>query len=692
MNADEFTSIIGPALSAALERKGYTELTAVQEAVLDPELAGRDLRITSQTGSGKTVAIGFALRDLVLEACPAVKGVARPRALVVAPTRELAQQVEEELTWLFAEGRGRLASTTGGASYRDEHRALSAGPAVIVGTPGRMLDHLDRGSIDTSEVGAIVLDEADRMLDLGFREALESILSKLPAGHRTHLVSATFPRDVRALADRVQKNAAHVEGTRLGTANTDIAHVICVVEPRQKVDAIVNLLLANPDAQTLVFDRTRAGVASIADELAGAGFAVSSLSGEMDQRARNRALASFKNGDLHVLVATDVAARGIDVQDIARVIHVDLPTNADSYTHRSGRTGRAGRQGTSVLLVVPSAMGQATRLLRFVGVPYKLEPIPTADAIRHAGDQRAFDALTKDDPEGSPDVDAHNAALAERLVAAGNVPRIIARLLTRVRHAGAAEPRDIRAVSPSNARQRPSFDRPDTRGAGPRRGGAPSRDGSWVPFRVSWGGPQGADARRLLALVCRRGGINGSDVGIIDVDRSFSIVNVAAGVAEDFAAAAGKPDPRDPRVVIQRATGDGGPRAASPAHARPPPAKSAPSHARPAPAKSAPAHARPAPAKSAPSHARPAPAKSAPAHVRPAAKSAPAHVRPAPAKSAPAHARPAPGNHAPAPRGGGRPAHGQAEPPPRGHARPAPRQYIREVEPLRKPKKSGHRK
>src|SRR5262249_7317692 len=151
-----------------------------------------------------------------------VKGVARPRALVVAPTRELARQVEEELTWLYADARVRVASVTGGASYRDEHRALAANPTVVVGTPGRLLDHLDRRAIDAELVSAVVLDEADRMLDLGFREELESILKSIPAGHRTHLVSATFPKDVSALANRVQRDAVHVEGTRLGTANADI--------------------------------------------------------------------------------------------------------------------------------------------------------------------------------------------------------------------------------------------------------------------------------------------------------------------------------------------------------------------------------------------------------------------------------------------------------------------------------------
>lgn len=544
MKAADFEPLLGPALSRALAEKGYAELTPVQEAVLDPALAGRDLRITSQTGSGKTLAIGFALRELVAEAGQAHKGVARPRALVVAPTRELARQVEEELGWLFAGCPGRVASVAGGASYRDEGRALAKGPAVIVATPGRLLDHLKRGNVDPGDAAAVVLDEADRMLDLGFREDLEAILALLPPAHRTVLVSATFPRDVRALADRVQRKPFHVEATRLGTAHTDIDHVLHVVEPRQKVDAIVNLLLASPDAQTLVFAHTRSRVAEVAEELRAAGFAVSSISGELDQRARNRALAAFKRGDLHVLVATDVAARGIDVQDIARVIQVDVPSGADSYTHRSGRTGRAGRKGISSMLVAPAGVEQAVRLLGRAGVAHRFEPIPSASELRGLADERAFAELSADDPEGDARLDARTRALAGRLVAGENVERTVARLLQRARRGTAAEPREVKALA---APERRSGER--TRGPHPRR---TDRTGSFVSFRVSWGARHGADARRLLALVCRRGGVGGHEVGAIDVGPVFSVVQIASGAAEAFARAAREPDPRDPRVLIRR--------------------------------------------------------------------------------------------------------------------------------------------
>lgn len=567
MTESTLASELEPALATAFARKGYEELTPVQAKVLDPALAGRDLRITSQTGSGKTIAIGLAIRADVAEPLPAKKGVARPRALVVAPTRELARQVEEELTWLYEDLGARVASTTGGASYREEHRALGAGPAVVVGTPGRLLDHLNKKSIDTSGVATIVLDEADRMLDLGFREELEAILATLPEEHRTHLVSATFPADVRALADRVQHRAAHVEGTRLGSANTDIDHVIHLIHPREKLAALVNLLLSKPEAQTLVFARTRADVADIADELDRAGFRVGALSGELDQAARNRALGAFKRGDLQALVATDVAARGIDVQDIARVVHLDVPTNADSYTHRSGRTGRAGRRGTSALLVPPAGLRQAIRVLERARVAHKIAPIPTADEIRRAADDRLFEELTVADGDVTAPENARVRALAERLVEAGDVTRTVERLLLRTRGPERADPRTLTDVTPREGRpgeRRPNErrmpeDRPER---GPRqRGARADAEEGWVRFRVTWGHMQGADSRRLLAMVCRRGGIEGKAVGAIWVEKAFSIVSIANDVAADFAAKAGKPDPRDPRVRIEpyREAAAGGP-------------------------------------------------------------------------------------------------------------------------------------
>jgi ATP-dependent RNA helicase DeaD len=560
MPSPSFPAVLGPDLTKALVQKGFETLTAVQTAVLDPALSGRDLRITSQTGSGKTVAVGFALRLFVAQGAPVQdreRGVggslAHPRALVVAPTRELAKQVEEELSWLYAPLGARVVSVTGGASVRDERRALAGRPVVVVGTPGRLLDHLQRGAIDGTMVGAVVLDEADRLLDMGFREDLEAILAFVPKGRRTHLVSATFPREVKALADATQQDPVHVEGTRLGAANVDIDHVVHLIEPRQRVDALVNLLLANPDEQMLVFARTRADVAGVAHQLKDAGFPASPLSGEMDQPARNRALAAFKSGQLRVLVATDVAARGIDVQDIARVVHVEPPTDTDSYTHRSGRTGRAGRKGTSSVLASQAELPRTRYLLKRAGVAHRLEAIPSAESIRASADERTAVALTKDDEADVAGPDERMWALAERIVAAGNVTRTVARLLVNARYAGPTEPRAVRALEPRAPRADEGVRRGERTERGRRyeRGGPRNPSESWVPFRVSWGREKLADPRRLLAMVCRRGQIRGSDVGSIRVDQAHSIVHVSSDVAEAFARATAAPDPREPGVLIR---------------------------------------------------------------------------------------------------------------------------------------------
>ena len=571
----DWRDLVGEALASAIAKKGYESLTAVQLAVLDPSLVGRDLRISSQTGSGKTVAIGFTLRETAVgNASSSDKGAARPRALVVAPTRELAKQVETELSWLFAPSRVNVAGVTGGGNYRDERRALGSNPGIVVGTPGRLLDHLQRGSIDGTNLGAVVLDEADRMLDLGFRDDLEAILGFAPADHRTHLVSATFPREVTALANRIQKDPARIEGTPIGTANADIEHVVHLVQPNQRLDAIVNLLLETPEGTTLIFARTRADVGELTSLLSDIGFRVDSLSGEMEQRERNKALAAFKRGDLDALVATDVAARGIDVQDIARVLHAEPPGDVDAYTHRSGRTGRAGRQGKSSVLVTPPALNRTASLLNRARVRWRFEAVPTAASIEASREQKLFDMLTsvpaavdpaEDEPAALPGAAAEPGDrswdLAKRIMATGEGARALARMISRTRSNG-PEAREIQQLTP------PKIRGAEVRGLRPVRGDREERESyeeqppretreprddaaSFTTFRVSWGQIHGADQRRLLAMVCRRGNIRGTDVGAIRVARTFATVAISNNVAEQFEQTTREPDPRDPRIKIR---------------------------------------------------------------------------------------------------------------------------------------------
>ncbi len=625
---ERLEALIGPELASAIVNKGFERLTPVQEAVLDPKLAGRDLRVSSQTGSGKTVAIGLAVRDVLVDddgeegeeeegADGNAKGVdqrAHPRALVVVPTRELAKQVHEELAWLYAPLRLRIASVTGGGGYRDELRSFRLKPAIVVGTPGRLLDHLKRGSVQGDEIKAIVLDEADRMLDLGFREDIEAIFEHAPEEHRTHLVSATFPREVKALADRLQTNPVPVEGTPLGTANLDIEHLVHLVNPRERLAAIINLLLddpritppaeastnpddASPDGddgmpiersrpQSLVFARTRADVADLAEALTEAGFSIAMLSGEMEQPERQRALAAFKRGNVDALVATDVAARGIDVQDVARVIHASPPDDPDAYTHRSGRTGRAGKKGTSSVVITLSELPRVSSLLTRARVRFRFAPVPSAESIREARDTTMLAQLTTSFVEGEA-VDSRSLTLAERILASTEPARAVARLVALAKRSTQVEPRDVMVISPPQPkapgaarrqetrfgrddRERGGYDRDrgrdrdrdhraprEDRGAPPPHRERPANKGDagpqrWVSFRISWGESHGADARRLVAMMCRRGQIEGRDIGAIRVGRTSSVIDVSEGVAADFERSASKPDPRDPRVHVRR--------------------------------------------------------------------------------------------------------------------------------------------
>ncbi|MBX3464412.1 MAG: DEAD/DEAH box helicase, partial [Planctomycetes bacterium] len=418
------------ALIPALQRRGFTRLTEVQRAVLAAWDGARDLRITSQTGSGKTVALGFALAP-GLAARPATG----PTTLVIAPTRELAMQVKEELGWLFADlPHGHCEVVTGGTSLVRERQQLRQRPSVLVGTPGRLLDHLREGALDVSSVTQLVLDEADQMLDLGFRDELDAILGQLPAARRTHLVSATFPPEVLDLADRFQRDPILVEGSAQGQAHGDIEHVVHRIGPREHYAALVNLLLLAGEERTLVFVRTRENTATLADKLAADGFAAMPLHGELAQAQRTRTLAAFRRGSVRTLVATDVAARGLDIGSVTAVVHVHPPIDAATYVHRSGRTGRAGQKGRSILLVPKGIEPRARRLLREAGVAARLEPLPGAAAVQARQLERAVaGARAALDAGASPDQLAAAAGLLQGREPTAVVAALLARTMAAER-------------------------------------------------------------------------------------------------------------------------------------------------------------------------------------------------------------------------------------------------------------------
>jgi len=541
-------------LRSAFDKRGFTQLTSVQAAVvaaLSDGAASRNLRISSQTGSGKTVAIGIALAERLCEA-PAAgdaagPGRGGPAALVITPTRELAAQVQTELEWLFEGLPGvDVDVVTGGTDVRREKQRLRRPARVIVGTPGRLLDHIRSRALDPSSVREVVLDEADQMLDMGFKDELDQIVASLPSERRSHLVSATFPPEVERLAQHFQGEALRVEGTALGQANSDIEHTAYLVRPKQQYAAVVNLLLDSWGERCLIFVRTRADTAELCEALAGDGFGALPFSGELPQAQRTRTLDAFRNGTINILVATDVAARGIDVPDIGVVIHADIPKDTDIYTHRSGRTGRAGKTGKSMIMVPVNAQARVHRMLRNARVEARWEPVPSAKKIRQ-GITKATRRSLYEKLEGAEFGEAE-LTYAQNLLEKQPPANVIAMLLRMAEPPLPREPMDVPPTEPRAWEPRPRTDAPAERGAPPRVARA-----GYVRFSLSWGQSRGATASRCLSHVCRRADINRDMIGAIDVGEESTSIEIAADVANEFEQRCRKPDPRDPHVRIMRA-------------------------------------------------------------------------------------------------------------------------------------------
>ncbi len=498
----------GP-LHAALQAKGYASLTPVQEAVLAEGLAARDLLVSAQTGSGKTVAFGLAIApDVIGDGLPEA---AAPLALVIAPTRELALQVRREFEWLYAEAV--LASCVGGMDYRTERRALERGAHIVVGTPGRLRDHVERGSLRLDGLKAVVLDEADEMLDLGFREDLEFLLGQAPAERRTLMFSATVPPAIADLAATFQRDAARIVAQGEARQHADIAYMGFSVPVRDREGAIFNLLRFHEAKAALVFCKTRANVNHLAARMGNRGFQVVALSGEFSQEARTLALQSLRDGRARVCIATDVAARGIDLPGLELVIHADLPANAETLLHRSGRTGRAGAKGISALVVTPADFRKAQRLLREA----KLEAVwgspPSADEVQAREDERLLDHPYL----GAPTAD--EAALAESIVTRYGAEAAAAAFV-RLWRDGRAAPEVLsdmaNAPPPSPAKPRGEF-------------------GPAVWFSLPVGHEGRAEARWLLPKLCDAGGVGKDAIGAIRVQQTETFVQIAADRAGAFA-------------------------------------------------------------------------------------------------------------------------------------------------------------
>ena len=548
-----------PPLARALAERSYTEPTPVQAAVLADAAVDRDLLVSAQTGSGKTVAYGLAVANNLLGGAARFERSVKPLALIVAPTRELALQVQRELAWLYQYAGARVVSCVGGMDPRREQRELEAGAHIVVGTPGRLCDHLRRGRLDVSELKAVVLDEADEMLDLGFREDLEFILKTTPEARRTLLFSATLPRGIVALAKQYQKNALRIEVAGGEGGHADIEYRAIRVVAHDVEHAVVNVLRYFESPSAIVFCNTRNAVNHLQAALLERGFSVVALSGELTQGERTHALQALRDGRARVCVATDVAARGIDLPNLGLVIHAELPNDPEVLQHRSGRTGRAGRKGVSVMLVPPARRRRAELMLDQAGIEAVWGTAPQADEIRKLDQQRMLQDTVFTEEATEDDLTLARALLAERS------PEDIAAALARLYRARLPAPEDI--LDPGQAREydrsRSRDDRGDRRGPHSARGdeaGGPapgkrtgfrrSMEGGSVWFRASIGRRKNAEARWLLPMICRRGGIDKNDIGAIKIYESMTEFEISAKAAEKFAAKVQDPD-KDEHIRIE---------------------------------------------------------------------------------------------------------------------------------------------
>jgi ATP-dependent RNA helicase DeaD len=591
MNFSELNLL--PALAKALATRGYETATGVQAAVLDPAVAGRDLLVSSQTGSGKTIAFGVIVAETLLgvpgaepgEALPAPmpaygsKSRSEPAALVIVPTRELATQVRGELAWLLADTRLRLASFTGGTPVSGDLRTLERGVDVVIGTPGRLVDLLRRERLPLGSLKAVVLDEADEMLDLGFREDLETILKAAPAERRTLLLSATIPPEIRAMAKRFQRDAVAIDprrsqpgGAAPSQAHDDISYVAHLVSGGDRLGAVVNVLRASDSQRAIVFVTTREAVSDLHAALVARGFAATAISGDRAQAERDRALDQLRRGEVRILVATNVAARGLHLPDVDLIVHADLPLNAESLTHRSGRTGRAGRKGTAVIISTPAERRKAERLLMSAHVKPVWTPLPSRETIAAAARERLatelLEPVVDDEPKLAEGADALALRLEAELAAPALIRRLLARELARL-PAGEA----IQTIAAPRVETERGFGGGRDGGFGARNERPHPRDRAElskeaVLFRVNIGAKDNADPRWMLPLICRRGGVTRREVGAIRVGPQETTFEIAGHAAHEFADAAAESDPRARHVVISRA--DAGPTAPTPAPERGP--------------------------------------------------------------------------------------------------------------------------
>ena len=511
---------IHPSVLAAVIAVGYEEPSAIQSQAIPVILGGHDMIGQAQTGTGKTAA--FAL-PILSKIDPAKR---EPQALILAPTRELALQVATAFETYSKQMPGvGVVAVYGGAPMGPQLKAIRQGAQIIVATPGRLVDHLSRNGTLLSTIQYLVLDEADEMLKLGFMDDLEVIFEAMPESRQTVLFSATLPHSIRAIAEKHLREPQHIKvATKTQTvARIEQAHLM--VHADQKIAAVLRLLEVEDFDALIAFVRTKQATLDLAAALEAKGYKAAALNGDIAQNQRERVIESLKDGRLDIVVATDVAARGLDVSRITHVFNVDMPYDPESYVHRIGRTGRAGREGRALLLVTP-------RERRMLQVIERVTNQKVAEA-RLPNTQQVLDArikkLTNSLAPLVADAEASNGELLDKLVAdIGCSPRALAAALLRKATNGQAltlaeVEKEQPLVPTSSPRER--SDRPERSGDRERRAPIPLAEGR-ARCRTALGARDGIAARNLLGAILNEGGLAREDIGRIQVRDSFSLVEL----------------------------------------------------------------------------------------------------------------------------------------------------------------------
>ena len=507
----------------AIEQTGYTTPTEIQSKIIPYMLDGRDVLAQSQTGSGKTAAFALPILSRI------DMNKHKPQILVLAPTRELAIQVARSFeTYAVGLPRLNVLSIYGGADYDSQFRKLKKGVHIIVGTPGRVIDHVNRGTLDLSDIQCLVLDEADEMLNMGFLEDVEFVLDKTPSKRQVALFSATMPAPIRNISKRYLNNPVKITVKRKTMTAESIQQRAVVVQPRDKVNVLTRFLEVEETDGVIVFTRTKDATVTVAEQLSRLGFSAVALNGDMPQKTRERTIENLKSGRLNILVATDVAARGLDVKRISHVFNFDFPEGSESYIHRVGRTGRAGRKGEAIIFLTRSQRGKLKLIERVTKKSIEIVSPPSTEAINQMRVKKFKQRITEITAE--QDLTMFKTMLQEYAEESGKPMEMIA---AAVAHIGQRGQPFLMKDRPKRSKE----DRDDYReGGGGRRKGRREYGAAaegMNRYRISVGHRDGVKPGNIVGAVANEAGIDGDFIGPIRIYDSYSTIDLPSDMPQD---------------------------------------------------------------------------------------------------------------------------------------------------------------